>query len=84
MSEGFKAPPVPGYRNISPAAHRQVTMNKETEERLLRVMEALKANEDIDPDPRWMSIARTHLDQAWMAFNRAIFKPDRVKLPEDG
>lgn len=34
-------------------------------------------------DPRWLSIARTHFQEGFMALNRAVFQPQRVKLPED-
>jgi hypothetical protein len=34
-------------------------------------------------DARWIAIARTHIEQGFMALNRAIFKPERVKLETD-
>lgn len=34
-------------------------------------------------DPRWLAIARTHVQEAFMALNRAVFQPQRIKLPED-
>ena len=33
---------------------------------------------------QWLAIGRTHLEQAFMAINRAVFQPGRVALPEDG
>ena len=35
-------------------------------------------------DRRWLAIARTHTQEAFMALNRAVFQPQRIKLPEDG
>jgi hypothetical protein len=34
-------------------------------------------------DRRWLSIAKTHFEQGFMALNRSIFKPQRIKLLED-
>lgn len=52
------------------------------EERVLRQLDWLKTMPDIDQ--RWLAIGRTHIEQAFMAINRAIFKPQRVSLPENG
>ena len=30
---------------------------------------------------RWLAIGRTHIEQGFMAINRAIFRPDRVEIP---
>lgn len=35
-------------------------------------------------DPRWLAIARTHIQEGFMALNRAVFQPQRIKLSEDG
>lgn len=35
-------------------------------------------------DQRWLAIARTHFQEGFMALNRAMFQPTRIKLPEDG
>lgn len=29
-------------------------------------------------------LRRTHIEQAFMAINRAVFQPQRIALPEDG
>ena len=34
-------------------------------------------------DQRWIAIARTHFNEGFMALNRAVFQPQRIKLPED-
>lgn len=60
---------------------------KQHEERLLRELDALAQNGilRVEPtcDPRWLAIARTHIEEAFMALNKAIFKPQRIALPED-
>ena len=41
-------------------------------------------NGQYDPaDPRWFAIARTHFQEGFMALNRSVFQPQRIKLPED-
>lgn len=73
--------PVQGYRAQAPTAIDAVNANKLREERLLRVLDACLGDPDIDQ--RWLALARTHFEQGFMALNRAIFRPDRVALPED-
>ena len=34
-------------------------------------------------DPYWLMIARQHFAEGFMALNRAVFQPQRIKLPED-
>ncbi len=81
--------PVPGYQAQSDDAVTAVTLHKQMEERLLRRLDELSAAAD-DPvvglpivDKRWLAIARTHLEQGFMALNRAVFQPGRISLPED-
>lgn len=73
--------PVSGYRPQSQTAVALVNENKATEERILRVMDRLKDNPEVDQ--RWLALARTQIEHGFMDFNRAIFRPDRVVLPED-
>jgi hypothetical protein len=73
--------PVPGYRPQSDAAIRLVTAFKQAEEALLRQLDVLKDNPAYDQ--RWLSVARTHFEQGYMALNRAVFRPERIRLPED-
>jgi hypothetical protein len=74
--------PVPGYRPQSDAAVALVSEFKRQEERLLRVLDAMAADAEIDK--RWLAIGRTALEQGFMAVNRSVFRPGRVTLPEDG
>lgn len=89
--------PVHGYQPQSDDKVALVNRFKEMEERLLRELDALKpvdvhgnglsphAVERLSPyDQRWTAIARTHFQEGFMALNRAVFQPARIKLPEDG
>jgi hypothetical protein len=73
--------PVPGYTAQSGRNVALVTMHKENEERLLRHFDKMALSPDIDK--RWLAIGRTHIEQGFMAVNRAVFKPQRIVLPED-
>lgn len=56
-----------------------VNKHKEMEERILLIMDTY-ATMGTDVDQRWLAIARTDLEKSFMSLNRAIFKPERVKL----
>jgi hypothetical protein len=73
--------PVKGYSHQSQEAIELVNGNKEAEEALLRALDVLP--EEFDVDLRWLSVARTHFEQGFMALNRAIFKPQRIKLRDE-
>lgn len=75
--------PVSGYQPQSDAAVAKVNESKAVEERLLRFMDDLAADEALKVDGRWFSIARTHFEQGFMALNRSVFQPGRIALPED-
>jgi len=70
--------PVEGYRPQPNNNVNLVNANKRFEEEALRVLDHLETLPDVDK--RWLAIGRTGMENAWMAVNRAIFKPDRVKL----
>jgi hypothetical protein len=76
-----KGLPVAGYRDQTNDNVERVNLNKRLEEMSLRRLDELALVEGIDP--RWLAIGRTQLEQAWMAINRAVFKPSRVSLPGD-
>lgn len=73
--------PVSGYRPQSQEAVDLVNGFKNHEERLLRVLDDLKADPEIDQ--RWLAIGRTQLEQAFMAINRSVFQPARFRTPDD-
>lgn len=73
--------PVAGYTEQTADRVNMVNEHKEMEERLLRRIDNLSAAGWIDP--RWAAIAKTDIEKGFMALNRAVFKPQRVKLPED-
>lgn len=72
---------VAGYRPQPAAAVAQVNIHKVLEEQGLRELDRLAALPDVDQ--RWLALGRTHIEQGWMAVNRAVFKPDRAKLPNE-
>lgn len=80
-AKGFPAPPIPGYQDVSAWKQNVVTDNKRAEERLLRVLDAMRKDPRIEQ--RWLAIGRTQLEQAFMFINRAVFAPTRVTLPDD-
>ena len=71
--------PVAGYRPQSTNSVDLVNANKLLEEQVLREFDALAAMPDVDK--RWLAVGRTHIEQGFMAVNRAIFQPSRVKFP---
>lgn len=73
--------PVAGYRPQDSASVALVNQHKDLEERMLQHLDTLARADEIDK--RWLAIGRTHLEQAFMAINRAVFRPGRVVLPED-
>lgn len=68
--------PVQGYRPQSGEAVALVNLNKQPEEQVLRALDLLAANPEIDG--RWLAIGRTAIEQGFMAVNRAVFKPARL------
>lgn len=81
--------PVAGYTAQSDLKVELVNANKELEERVLRQIDALvrrvgeKGPGVLTVDGRWLAIAKTQIEQGFMALNRAIFQPTRINLPED-
>lgn len=73
--------PVKGYLPQTDERVALVNANKEAEESVLRILDYLKAHPGIDGC--WLAVGRTHIEQGFMAINRAVFQPSRVKLPDD-
>lgn len=72
--------PVAGYRPQTDEKIALVNKNKEWEEFLLRRLDGLKDELVCPIDQRWLAIGRSHIEQGFMAINRAIFQPSRVDL----
>lgn len=70
--------PVAGYRPQSDDKVALVNANKQAEERVLRILDALAEQPEIDK--RWLAIGRTEIEKGFMAVNRAVFQPGRVEL----
>jgi hypothetical protein len=73
--------PVHGYRPQPTVALERVNAMKEIEERVLRALDDLKALPETDQ--RWLATGRTDIEKGFMAVNRSVFKPGRVRLSED-
>lgn len=82
---------VSGYTAQPDARVALVNEFKADEERLLRKLDGLVRKELVEGtlftneniDQRWLAIARTDFQRAYMALNRAVFQPQRIRLPED-
>lgn len=74
-------PPIAGYTEQSKEKIDLVNLNKRLEEAVLRAIDELATSPEIDP--RWLALARTNIEFGFMAMNRAIMKPQRIKLPSD-
>lgn len=73
--------PVSGYQPQTDEKVQLVNSFKADEERLLRKLDAMKHDPNIDQ--RWLAIGRTGLETAFMAVNRSVFVPGRSALSED-
>lgn len=73
--------PVAGYKPQTDTAIELVNRNKVIEEQVLRIIDT--AQKDGLGDPRWLAIARTDIEKAFMSLNRAIFRPGRITLRGD-
>lgn len=69
---------VKGYTPQSQERLDLVNANKLIEERTLRMIDQLQKTDFADQ--LWLAIARTQIEQGFMALNRAIFRPTRIDL----
>lgn len=77
--------PVTGYTTQPPEKVAVVNQNKRIEENVLRQLDLMQdAAVDMGFDARWLAIARTHIEQGFMAMNRAVFRPRRPTPEEMG
>ncbi|SDD96027.1 hypothetical protein SAMN05216337_1017162 [Bradyrhizobium brasilense] len=75
--------PGTGYKPQGSYAVHEVNENKKLEEQVLRQVDMLQKDPHLAVDQRWLAIGRTAIEQGFMAINRAVFKPGRVKLLGD-
>jgi hypothetical protein len=73
--------PISGYVPQSEENIKSVNFNKDIEETVLRLLDGYE--KDLNVDQRWLTIARTNIEQGFMAMNRAVMKPNRVKFGYD-
>jgi hypothetical protein len=64
---------IKGYRDLSEGEIKAMNAVKSEAERIGLLVEELEANTDLDA--RWVSIAKDHLQQGFMAAVRSIAKP---------
>ena len=79
--------PVAGYTSQSDENIKLANEGKEIEERYLRWLDKIGGHNSgptLACDPRSIALARTHIQDGAMWAIRAIFWPQRIKLPEDG
>lgn len=68
---------VVGYkREQTREAVAAVNRTKTLENELGDWIAELRADDAVPLDPRWTAIAVTHLQQGFMALNRAVFQPE--------
>ena len=77
---------IAGYTAQPDAKVALVNAFKESEERLLRQIDKLTRTPQRpdDADQRLLAMGRSYAQIAYMLLNRAVFQPQRIKLPEDG
>jgi hypothetical protein len=77
--------PVLGYTNQSTAKIDLVNENKALEEQVLRQLDYMQGScgGTILVDQRMLALGITKVQEAFMWINRAVFRPERIKLPGD-
>lgn len=73
-------PQVPGHRILSEDEKAAIARFKAGEVMLAEMLD--EAAEELDADPRWLAIARTHFEQGTMALIRAVAKPQPMTSEE--
>lgn len=73
--------PVAGYTPQVQSSVDLANELKQAEERYLRCLDKLQAHPDTDK--RCVALAATNMQTAAMWAVRAVFKPQRIKLPGD-
>lgn len=72
--------PIKGYRPLEPEMIELANQNKLIEEFVLRQVDRhVREHGSQEIDQRWVALARTGLQKAFMDLNRAVFKPTRIE-----
>lgn len=66
--------PINGYRELSDFELRSINEIKDAEAELGQLWRSV--GNQLAVNPRWMSIAKTHFEEGFSAFVRAIAKPE--------
>ena len=69
---------IKGYKPLTDTQKAEMNLIKSLEKNMLEYIRTLWSDEA--NDKRWLSIARTHIEEASMAACRAITKPDTVEF----
>lgn len=76
-----KGLPVSGYVPQKEKNIARVNLNKILEEQCIRAAEEIQKTGGYDA--RMAALAITNIQQGFMWLNRAVFQPERIKLPEN-
>jgi hypothetical protein len=71
---------IKGYKQLTDMQITDINVVKDLEAAFLNHLRVLFEYPSVDIDKRWISIARSHIEQASMAAVRAITKPDTVEF----
>lgn len=74
---------IKGYRTLSVADIALVNKNKVLEEKLLRLLDQVCPDDERSERAKWRAIARTHIQQGFMAWNRALMQPQRIAIEDE-
>lgn len=70
---------LPGYRKLTDEQLRMMKNNKLLEEIVLRQIDKhVREHGSKEIDQRWVSVARTHIQEGFMALSRSIAQPERL------
>lgn len=69
-------PDIKGYRDLSEFDITRVNTIKDTEAIVGQLWQEI--SDDSDVDKRWLAIAKTHFQEGFMAFVRAVTQPEDV------
>lgn len=71
--------PVKGYRELDAEELADMNRCKEIEAMVLATVAMLR--DATGYDSRWLAIGQTHIEQGFMALNRAIARPTAIEPP---